>query len=69
MFGKTLTARDIRLLNAACDSLRESCTGGCLQVGWCKACFDLCRAGGVSRDSIRVETGPKQDGGGSNGTI
>lgn len=69
MFGKTLTARDIRLLNAACDSLRENCAGGCLQVGWCKACFDLCRAGGVSSDSIRERESPKDNGGGTNGTI
>lgn len=63
MFGKTLTKRDIQALNAACDTLRDECKGGCLQVGWCKRCFDLCRARGASSGSIRGKISPNEKGG------
>lgn len=69
MFGKTLTARDIRSLNAACDELREDCAGGCLQVGWCKACFDLCRSRETDSAIIGDMVGGSRDGGGKDDAI
>lgn len=69
MFGKTLTARDIRLLNAACDELRGNCAGGCLQVGWCKACFDLCRSRETVSAIIEDRASGSRDGGGKDDAI
>lgn len=69
MFGKTLTKRDIRRLNDACDELREGCGGGCLQVGWCKACFDLCRSRETYSAIIGDRVGGTRDGGGKDDAI
>lgn len=68
MFGKTLTKKDIQALNNACDHLRAGCVGGCLQVGWCKACFDYCRGQGASSGSIRGKISPYEKGARENDT-
>lgn len=36
---KTFTNALIKRLNAECEKRRESCSGECLGIGWCQACW------------------------------